>query len=116
MNMSALSYIPGPALGHDDRYEAMESADAALEIAVEARMDELETMRWSAAQPAMDAAMERLADQPDFNRWLFALWQARTRWPGPEETPGRKARRAFAAQQVTNLLAGALASAVGAGE
>ena len=118
MNTNTLSYVPGPAIGHDARYERMdageaeEARDAArAEEAIEARLFALESARWSAAQPAMDVAMQRLAGNPDLSRWLFALWQQRVKWGG-DETPGKKALRAYAGQQVAALVTNALAESV----
>lgn len=109
-----LSYIHGPANFHDWGYEAFSARKDAEDAAIEARIDEMENLpswRMSAGQGLMQAAMEKIADDPSkqewLNRWLFQVWQHRNKDGGTE-----RKMRDFAVGQVANIINDALVAAV----
>lgn len=110
MNTNALNYIPGPAMGHDERYERMEARDAAREAALEDLMDELETLRDGGA--LMRQAMEEVANdrhsQEYLERSLFKVWQNRRLSFHGDECPTRAALRNSASECLAELVGAAL--------
>lgn len=99
----------GPGDFHDHDYDRWDAKAAAIDAAIDWRLDDLQSSSFKYAKDTVESAVELIADnakgeQDQLNRYLLQIWQYRDAKP---DTTERKLR-----DYAVSIIAGILDSAI----